>query len=66
MKPDEINGRWVDDIDMHPMTNIEGRRWWAPGEGGTGIWGEFRGIWSTRYGLKPEGLIWFCPEPDHV
>ena len=54
----DMAGLWVKHEDMHPATNIWGRRFWAPTEDGVGIEGTWRGIFPTRDGTTPRGLFW--------
>jgi hypothetical protein len=52
-----IAGTWVRNEDMHPMTNIAGRRFWARGN----IEGTFNGYWPTPDGMMPRDLWWHFP-----
>ncbi len=54
---DTIAGEWIADADLHPATNVYGRRFWAKGN----IEGEFYGTWPTKDGLRPDGLFWHFP-----
>ena len=52
-----IAGTWVADADMDPMTNVYGRKWWAPCIAmGDNIEGTYRGFWPKNE--KPQGLHW--------
>ena len=62
----EIAGTWVRNEDMHPMTNIAGRRWCSPS---SGLEGEYRGMWPTPDGMRPLDLWWHfptAPAPRHT
>ena len=54
---ERIAGQWIADEDMHPMTNIAGRRWWAAGN----LSAFYNGYWATPGGMKPVGLYWHFP-----
>jgi hypothetical protein len=59
---EEIAGTWVKNEDMHPITNIAGRRYWAEGVNGReDIEGIFHGTWFTHRGERPQGVYWFFP-----
>lgn len=53
----EIAGTWVPDSEVHPATNVYGRRFWARGD----IEGVFYGQWPTKDGLRPPELYWHFP-----
>jgi hypothetical protein len=52
-------GDWVSNKDMHPITNIWGREYWAAGN----ISGTYRGYWPTTNGFAPSNLFWHFPTP---
>lgn len=61
----QMAGQWVADEDMHPATNVAGRRYWAPGAAlGDEIEGVYWGSWPTHSGMKPQGLYWFFPPAE--
>ena len=52
-----MGGQWVAEADVHPMTNIAGRRYWARGN----IEGHYNGYWPTKDGMRPAELFWWFP-----
>jgi hypothetical protein len=52
-------GKWVFDADMHPLTNIAGRRWRAIDGSAEGI---YYGQGSFPSHINRRSLMWFFPE----
>ena len=60
MTSNDEKGRWVRDTDVHPMTNMWGRKWRVAHLDGSVTTGVYRGVdGGPPY---PPAAEWFFPE----